>query len=77
MYITETNNDIPDILDEALYEIDWWLRMRDSKGGYLTGLTNITDQKVNYAGAPCAWQGWCVAAGCAMVADCFRLAGKY
>ena len=73
LYIPETNNEIPDIIDEALWEIDWWLRMRDSKGGYLTGLTNITDEKVNYAGAPCAWQGWCVAAGCAMVADCFRL----
>lgn len=73
LYIPETNNNIPDIMDEALWEIDWWLRMRDSKGGYLTGLTNITDEKNNFAGAPCAWQGWCVAAGCAMVADCFRL----
>jgi endoglucanase len=50
--------------------------MRDSKGGYLTGLTNIRPpENVNYAGAPCAWQGWCVAAGAAMVADCFRLSG--
>jgi hypothetical protein len=73
LYIPETNNNIPDLIDEALWEIDWWLRMRDSKGGYLTGLTNITNHKNNYAGAPCAWQGWCVAAGCAMVADCFRL----
>jgi len=76
LYVSEINNGIPDVMDEALYEIDWWLRMRDSKGGYLTGLTNITDQKVNYAGAPCAWQGWCVAAGCAMAADCFRLANR-
>ncbi len=76
LYVTEINNAIPDILDEALYEIDWWLRMRDANGRYLTGLTNITDHKVNYAGAPCAWQGYCVAAGCAMVADCFRLNGN-
>jgi hypothetical protein len=76
LYIPESNNGIPDILDEALYEIDWWLRMRDAEGGYLTGLTNITDQKENFAGAPCAWQGWCVAAGCAMAADCFRLNGN-
>ena len=76
LYIPETGNGIPDILDEALWEIDWWLRMRDTKGGYLTGLTNIKPpENVNYAGAPCAWQGWCVAAGSAMVADCFRLAG--
>lgn len=77
LYVPETGNNIPDILDEALWEIDWWLRMRDSKGGYLTGLTNIRPpENINYAGAPCAWQGWCVAAGSAMAADCFRLAGN-
>jgi endoglucanase len=77
LYIPETGNGIPDIIDEALWQIDWWLRMRDSKGGYLTGLTNIRPpENVNYAGAPCAWQGWNVAAACAMAADCFRLAGN-
>lgn len=76
LHIPEVGNNIPDIIDEALWEIDWWLRMRDSKGGYLTGLTNIRPpENINYAGAPCAWQGWCVAAGAAMAADCFRLAG--
>jgi len=76
LYVPETDNGVPDILDEALWEIDWWLRMRDRDGGYLTGLTNIKPpQTTNYAGAPAAWQGWCVAAGAAMVADCFRLAG--
>jgi len=38
LYIPETNNGVPDIIDEALWEIDWWLRMRDSKGGILPGL---------------------------------------
>jgi endoglucanase len=77
LYIPETGNGIPDIIDEALWQIDWWLRMRDSEGGYLTGLTNIRPpENVNYAGAPCAWQGWNVAAACAMAADCFRLAGN-
>jgi hypothetical protein len=77
LYIPEVDNGIPDIIDEALWEIDWWLRMRDNQGGYLTGLTNILPpQAVNYAGAACAWQGWCVAAACAMTADCFRLADK-
>ncbi|MCF8225870.1 MAG: glycoside hydrolase family 9 protein [Bacteroidales bacterium] len=76
LYIPETNNNVPDIIDEALWELDWWLRMRDSKGGYLTGLTNIRPpENINYAGAPCAWQGWCVAGAAAMAADCFRLAG--
>jgi endoglucanase len=77
LYVPETDNGIPDIMDEALWQIDWWLRMRDSKGGYLSGLTNIIPpENVNYAGAPCAWQGWCVAAGSSMAADCFRLAGN-
>ncbi len=78
LYIPETGNGIPDILDEALWEIDWWLRMRDSEGGYLSGLTNIKPphDTVNYAGAACGWQGWCVAAGTAMAADCFRLGGQ-
>lgn len=77
LYVPETDNGIPDIIDEALWQIDWWLRMRNSKGGYLTGLTNIRPpENINYAGAPCAWQGWVVAAGAAMVADCFRLAGN-
>jgi hypothetical protein len=77
LYIPETDNGVPDIIDEALWEIDWWLRMRDAKGGYLTGLCNITPPKtMNFAGAPCGWQGWCVAAGCAMAADCFRLSGN-
>ncbi|HYW94551.1 MAG TPA: glycoside hydrolase family 9 protein, partial [Bacteroidales bacterium] len=77
LYIPEVNNGIPDIIDEALWEIDWWLRMRDSKDGYLTGLTNIQPpENVNYAGAACGWQGWCVAAGSAFAADCFRLNGN-
>ena len=76
LYIPETGNNIPDIIDEALWEINWWLRMRDQEGGYLTGLTNIRPpENLNFAGAACAWQGWCVAAGSAMVADCFRLSG--
>ena len=76
LFIPERDNGIPDIVDEALWEIDWWLRMRDQQGGYLTGLTNIVPpETTNYAGAPCAWQGWCVAAGAAMAADCFRLSG--
>jgi hypothetical protein len=32
--IRESGNGIPDIIDEALYETDFWLRLRDGKGGY-------------------------------------------
>lgn len=77
LYVPESGNGIPNIIDEALWEIDWWLRMRDSKGGYLNRLTNIRlPENVYYAGAPCAWQGWCVAASAAMAADCFHLSGN-
>lgn len=77
LYVPEANNNIPDILDEALWEIDWWLRLRNKKGDYLTGLCNIIPPaSTNYAGAPCAWHGWCVSAACAMVADCFRINGN-
>jgi len=58
LYIPETGNGIPDIIDEALWQIDWWLRMRDSEGGYLTGLTNI---RLCLAGMECRC---CVRYGC-------------
>ena len=38
--IRESGNGIPDIIDEARYEVDFWLRLRDSKGGYACGLNN-------------------------------------
>ncbi len=39
--IPESGNGIPDILDEAKYEVDWLLKMQDSKTGgvYSTALT--------------------------------------
>ncbi len=50
--IRESGNGIPDIIDEALYETDFWLRLRDSKGGYSCGLNNPGDNdKVMYQAA--------------------------
>ena len=34
LQIRESGNGIPDIIDEARYEVDFWLRLRDGKGGY-------------------------------------------
>ncbi|MEZ0537968.1 glycoside hydrolase family 9 protein, partial [Caldicellulosiruptoraceae bacterium PP1] len=31
--IPESNNKVPDILDESRYEIEWLLKMQDSKSG--------------------------------------------
>ncbi len=42
--IPESNNQIPDILDEVKYEVDWLLRMQDPKTGgvYLAAVTDTT-----------------------------------
>ena len=38
--IPESSNNIPDLLDECLYEINWVLTMQDDDGGVYTKLTN-------------------------------------
>jgi endoglucanase len=75
--IAESGNGIPDIIDEALYEIDFWLRLRDGEGGYSFGINNPTreEPRMYQAGAH-PYMAWVNAANCAMVADCFRIAGR-
>ena len=72
--IAESGNSIPDILDEARYEVDFWLRLRDGQG-YSHGLTNPKDS-VFYQAGTTAIAAWANAFNCAMLADCFRVAGK-
>lgn len=38
--IPESGNNLPDLLDECLYEINWLLTMQDTDGGVYTKLTN-------------------------------------
>lgn len=75
--IAESGNGIPDIIDEALYEVDFWLRLRDGSGGYAFGLNNPSGDylTMHQAGAR-PYMAWVNAANCAMTADCFRIAGK-
>ena len=73
--IAESKNGIPDIIDEARYEVDFWLRLRDGKG-YSHGLTNPNDNDVFYQAGTTAISAWANALNCAMLADCFRIAGK-
>jgi endoglucanase len=75
--IAESGNGIPDIIDEARYEVDFWLRLRDGQGGYCFGLNNPTqnDLRMYQAGA-CPYMAWANAANCAMMAECMRIAGK-
>ncbi|MCX7725887.1 MAG: glycoside hydrolase family 9 protein [Chitinispirillaceae bacterium] len=73
--IAESGNSIPDILDEAKYEVDFWLRLRDVDGGYSHGLTNPDENNTFYQAAGTAIAAWANALNCAMLADCFRIAG--
>jgi hypothetical protein len=75
--IRESGNGVPDIIDEALNEVDLWLRLRDAKGGYASGLNNPGDNdKTMYQAAASPYMAWVSAANAAMAADCFRIAKK-
>ena len=72
--ITESGNGIPDIIDEARNEVDFWLRLRDGEG-YSHGLTNPNSSNELFQAAPTALAAWANAANAAMLADAFRVAG--
>ena len=72
--IPESGNGIPDLLDEARNEVDFWLRLRDGRG-YGSGLTNPTGKNELFQAAPTAMAAWANSANAAMLAECFRLIG--
>jgi uncharacterized repeat protein (TIGR02543 family) len=72
--IAESGNGIPDILDEARNEVDFWLRLRDGKA-YSHGVTNPGSNNVMYQAGTNAMAAWASAANAAMLSDCFRIAG--
>ncbi len=75
--IRESGNGIPDIIDEANYETDFWLRLRDGKGGYACGLNNPSKKDtVMYQAGASPYMAWVSAANAAMTADAFRIARK-
>ncbi|MCW8132070.1 MAG: glycoside hydrolase family 9 protein [Planctomycetota bacterium] len=73
--IAESGNGIPDILDEARNEVDFWLRLRDGKA-YSHGLTNPDKDNVLFQAGPTAVAAWANAANAAMLAEAFRVAGN-
>lgn len=73
--IPESGNGIPDVLDEARNEVDFWLRLRDGKG-YSHGLNNPNGSNKLYQAANTAVAAWANAANAAMLANCFQIAGK-
>jgi hypothetical protein len=72
--IAESGNGVPDVLDEARNEVDFWLHLRDG-AGYGSGLTNPNSASELFQAAPTAMAAWANAANAAMLADCFRIAG--
>lgn len=73
--IPESGNGLPDLIDEARNEVDFFLSIRDGEG-YSQGVTNPTkDWKVMYQAGTTTMAAWANAANCAMLAECLRLSG--
>ncbi len=73
--IPESGNGLPDLIDEARNEVDFFLSIRDGEG-YSQGVTNPTrDWKVMYQAGCTTMAAWANAANCAMLAESLRLTG--
>jgi hypothetical protein len=73
--IGESGNGIPDLIDEARNEVDFWLSCRDGEA-YCHGLTNPSSERtVMFQAGKTNMAAWANAANCAIIADCFRLSG--
>jgi hypothetical protein len=72
--IRESGNGIPDLVDEARNEVDFWLSVRHGEG-YCHGLTNPCKAlRHMFQAGRTAIAAWANAANCAMLADAFRVA---
>ncbi len=73
--IAESGNGIPDIMDEARNEVDFFLSIRDGEA-YAHGLTNPTEERtIMFQAGTTTMAAWANAANCSMMAECFRLSG--
>ena len=74
--IRESGNGIPDIIDEARNEVDFFLSIRDGEA-YSQGVTNPDkDWTVMFQAGCTTMAAWANAANCAMLADAFRIQGN-
>ena len=74
--IRESGNGIPDLLDEARNEVDFFLSIRDGEA-YSQGVTNpSSDWSVMYQAGCTTMAAWANAANCAMMAEAFRINGN-
>jgi hypothetical protein len=75
--IRESGNGVPDLIDEAQNEVDFWLSLRDPKGGYGAGLNNPPrEHNTMYQADSRPYTAWANAANAAMLAEAYRVAGK-
>lgn len=73
--IAESGNGIPDIIDEARNEVDFWLSLRDGDA-YSHGMTNPSrEYNIMFQAGATTMAAWANAANCAMLGDCFRISG--
>ena len=74
--IRESGNGIPDLLDEARNEVDFFLSIRDGEG-YSQGITNpSSDWKVMFQAGCTTMAAWANAANCAILGEAFRINGN-
>jgi len=73
--IRESGNGIPDLLDEARNEVDFWLNLRDGKG-YSHGLTNPNNSNELFQAGTTTYAAWANAVNAATLACCFQLIEK-
>ncbi len=75
--IRESGNGIPDLLDEARNEVDFFLSIRDGEA-YSQGVTNPSaDWSVMFQAGCTTMAAWANAANCAIMADAFRVNGNH
>lgn len=74
--IRESGNGIPDLIDEAQNEVDFFLSIRDGEG-YSQGVTNPDkDWTVMFQAGTTNMAAWANAANCAILAEAFRIQGN-
>ena len=74
--IRESGNGIPDLIDEARNEVDFFLSIRDGDA-YSQGITNPDKDWTMMFQAGCTTMAaWANAANCAMLAEAFRVQGN-
>jgi len=72
--IAESGNGIPDIIDEARNEVDFWLSLRYNEG-YSHGITNPDGNNKLYQADNTPVAAWANALNSSMLAYCFQIAG--